>query len=101
MKSWAGTIIVTALAVAGAIAGFLGSSSYIGFRGALAGFQATCHTLRIGEMKQVLTPAERLAIARLLAKSGGVEDERFRKYFEGDCAKSPLDFAADAGKKPQ
>ena len=88
MKTRIGTVIVTILAILGGIAGFLGTTGYFSFVGASEGFAAACHTLRIGEAKELITKAQRAEIAKFSVPPG-TGDEQLAAYFTGDCSKLP------------
>jgi hypothetical protein len=94
MKTRTGTVIVSILAVLGAIAGFFGSSGYLGFQGTMTGFRAACHALDTAETKQVITKAQRAEIAKMVIRSGKPDaagEADIVRYVSGDCSKSFMD----------
>jgi hypothetical protein len=86
MKTRLGTAIVSILAILGGISGFLGAFGYVSFVGGSEGILATCHTLRVGEAKQLVTKAQRAEIAKLAVPTGK-GDEQMAAYFMSDCSK--------------
>jgi len=98
VKTRLGAIIVTVLAILGAIGGFLATFGYFSYVGASRGFLATCHTLRMAEAKQLITPAQRAEWAKLAIPRGRGE-ERLVAYFTSDCSRPASQFLFDGATR--
>jgi hypothetical protein len=98
VKTRLGTVIVTVLAILGAIAGFLGTSAYFSYVGASNGFRAVCQTLRTGEAKQLISKAQRVEMATRSVPVGK-GDELLVAYFMSDCSKPLFQFVVDGGQR--